>query len=72
MFVAGIILATLRVKDKQDFEYKMQQIHVMYGIMQQNEDFYHTGIQQVISQYGLSQLNLLYGEWNKKTSNVKS
>ena len=34
LFIAGIILATLRVKDKQEFEYKLQQISML---QQKNE-----------------------------------
>lgn len=29
LFIAGIILATLRVKDRHDFEYRLQQIHAL-------------------------------------------
>lgn len=32
LFVAGIILSTLRVKDRRDFEFKMQQIQVIHNI----------------------------------------
>lgn len=50
MFVAGIMLSTLRVSEKHNFEYKMQQIQVMRNIAERNEVFYTDGIQQVISQ----------------------
>lgn len=35
LFITGIILATLRVKDKQDFEYRLQQIHVLKAIQEE-------------------------------------
>lgn len=33
LFIAGIILATLRIKDKQDFEYKLQQVNTLKNIL---------------------------------------
>ena len=50
MFVAGIILSTIRVKDKQDFEYKIQQIQVMHKIVERNEELYNNGIQEIMEQ----------------------
>lgn len=33
LFIAGIILATLHIKDKQDFEYKLQQVNILKNIL---------------------------------------
>lgn len=33
LFIAGIILATLRIKDRQDFEYKLQQVNTLKNIL---------------------------------------
>lgn len=71
IFVAGIILATLRVKDKQDFEYKMQQIQVMHNIAERNEEFYNSGIQEVMSKYNTDRINMLYNELNVKLTSVQ-
>lgn len=32
LFISGIILATLRIKDQQDFEYKLQQVNTLKNI----------------------------------------
>ena len=32
LFMIGIILTTLRVKDRHDFEYRLQQIHTLKNI----------------------------------------
>ena len=63
MFVAGIILATLRVKDKQDFEYRMQQVQVMHSIAVQNEIQNSERMQSSsMSQFSRERANMLYGE----------
>ncbi|MCI9077487.1 MAG: glycosyltransferase [Lachnospiraceae bacterium] len=33
LFIAGVILSTLRIKDKQDFEYKLQQVNTLKTIL---------------------------------------
>lgn len=34
LFIAGIILSTLRIKDRQDFEFKLQQVNILKRILQ--------------------------------------
>ena len=34
LFIAGVILSTLRIKDKQDFEFKLQQVSTLKKILE--------------------------------------
>ncbi len=34
LFIAGVILSTLRIKDKQDFEFKLQQVNILKKILE--------------------------------------
>ena len=68
MFVAGIILATLRVKDKQDFEYRMQQVQVMHSLSVQNEMNGNERIQNSMEQFNKERANVLYNELKRYAS----
>ncbi|MBQ3600383.1 MAG: glycosyltransferase [Lachnospiraceae bacterium] len=71
MFVAGIILSTLRVKDRQDFEYKMEQVQYMYyRVAVQSEVTYDIEIQQIVNNYNKNRINMLHGDLKRCARNI--